>query len=210
MNAETFNRLHSLRMENDAAGFAMQEMRPRFDRMAGRHENGTAPRAVSVYQLFQTPVAVAAQLAALLDLKPGARVLEPSAGLGRLLDAVLPFSPGEVVAVEQAPECAAELYRQNRDGVTIKQRDFLSLTPDDLGQFDAVIMNPPFHLRADIRHIQHALRFVRPGGRLAAVCMDERRRREAFAGAAMWVSLPAGSFKESGTGIGAALVLLNA
>src|SRR4051812_21916652 len=119
-----FHRLHTLRMENDAAKYAMDEMRPRFERLAQRHENGTAPRAVAVYQLFQTPADLAAQLVSLLDLQPGARVLEPSAGLGRLLDAIKPHKPGEVVAVEMAADCARELFQQDRQGVTIKQRDF--------------------------------------------------------------------------------------
>lgn len=82
MNGETFNRLHSLRMENDAAGFAFDELRPRFERMASRHENGSAPRAVSAYQLFQTPKALAERMALMLPIHSGSRVLEPSAGLG--------------------------------------------------------------------------------------------------------------------------------
>src|SRR4051812_4485679 len=97
-------------MENDAAGFAMNEMRPRFQSLTARHENGTAPRAVSAYQLFQTPPEVAARLVGMLDLKPGKRLLEPSAGLGRLIAAAKPFAP-DITAVEIAPQCAAELYR---------------------------------------------------------------------------------------------------
>jgi SAM-dependent methyltransferase len=198
-------------MENDAAGFAMEEMRPRFLRMAGRHENGTAPRAVVVYQLFQTPPDVAACLIALLGLRPGARILEPSAGLGRLLDALQPYEPAEIVAVEQATDCAAELFRQNRERVTIKQRDFLTLTPAELGTFDAVVMNPPFHMRADIRHIEHALKFVKPGGTLAAICLDGHRRRATFAPrASKWVDLPAGTFKTEGTNVAACAFTIEA
>src|SRR5205814_1895987 len=108
------SRLMHLQLENEDARAAQAAMRPRFDRLAHRYENGTAPRAVSAFQLFQTPAEMAAQLAALLDIQPGARVLEPSAGLGRLLDAVNLYAPAEVVAVEVAPQIAAELYRQNR------------------------------------------------------------------------------------------------
>lgn len=172
MNAETFNRLHSLRMDNDAAGFAMEEIRPRFQALENRYENGTAPRAVSAFNLFQTPVAMAATLIGLLELKPGERILEPSAGLGRLIDACTPFAAQEIVAIEMAPQCASELFRQERTNLIIKQRDFLTVTPADIGQFDAIAMNPPFHMRADIRHIEHALKFLRPGGRLAAICMS--------------------------------------
>jgi predicted RNA methylase len=209
MNAQTFNRLHNLRMENDAAGYAMQEMRPRFDRLAHRHDNGTAPRAVSAFQLFQTPPGIAATLVQLLDLQPGARVLEPSAGLGRILDALKPQSPAEVVAVEIAPQCAGELYTQNREHLTIKQRDFLTLNPVEIGQFDAIAMNPPFHLRADIRHILHARQFLKPGGKLAAICLDTQHRTDALRHlCSQWISLPEKTFRETGTSVPTIMLLM--
>lgn len=210
MNAETFNRLHALRMENDAAGYAMEEMRPRFQRIAGRHENGTAPRAVAVFQLFQTPPPLAARLVSKLGLRPGARILEPSAGLGRILDALQPFAPSEVVAVEMATDCAAELFRQERPGVTIKQRDFLTLTPDDLGAFDAIAMNPPFHMRADIRHIEHARKFLKPGGILAAICMAGQKREERLRPLARtWEPIEARAFKDTGTQVDTVLLTIH-
>lgn len=202
-----FHRLHNLRMENDQAGYAMAELKPRFDQLAGRHENGTAPRAVSAFNLFQTPPELAARMVALLDLKPGCRVLEPSAGLGRLLDALTPL-PAETVAVEIATQCAQELYRQDRDRTIIKQRDFLTVTPDKIGLFDCVIMNPPFHLRADIKHIRHACNFVKTGGKLVALCLDTHHRREAFAHADQWIDIDAGMFGKDGTNVKTAIVVM--
>jgi predicted RNA methylase len=205
------HRLHNLRMENDAVKFAMDEQRPRFERMAGRHENGTAPRAVSAFNLFQTPREVAARLVASLGLAPGARVLEPSAGLGRLLDALAPFHPAEVVAVELAPACAGELYRQERAGVRLIQGDFLDVHPKALGLFDAVVMNPPFHLRADIRHIDHARAFLKPGGRLAALCLDTPHREKALRDlCATWERLDAGTFGKEGTRVATIVLTISA
>lgn len=196
-------------MENDAAGYAMQEQRPRFDRLAHRVENGTEPRAISAFNLFQTPSPVSAQLVALLGLSDGERVLEPSAGLGRILDALEPFNPSEVVAVEQAPQCAGELFRQNRSCVRIMQRNFLALYPEETGLFDAVAMNPPFHMRSDIRHIRHALTFLRPGGRLAALCLNTHHRVDAFkSSASEWIELPESTFAAEGTRVSAVLCLL--
>lgn len=209
MHAATFNRLHALRMENTAAGYRQQEQAPRFARIAGRHENGTAPRAVSAFQLFQTPAHVAVRLVALLGDNVRGRVLEPSAGLGRILDAIQPFAPVATVAVEMAAACAGELFRQERAGVRILQRDFLTVTPEEVGQFDAIAMNPPFHMRADVRHILHARKFLAPGGILAAICMaGPHRERDLRPLCETWEDLPAGTFKSEGTPVGAILLTI--
>lgn len=201
MRDNGFHRLHALRMENDAARYAQEEVRPRFDRLADRHENGAAPRAIAVPQLFQTPPAIADRLVSLLDLSPGAVVLEPSAGLGRLIDALQAIQPRQIMAVEINAQCAGELFKADRAGVVIKQRDFLTCSPAELGgSFAAVVMNPPFTMRSDIRHIQHALKFLAPGGQLAAICMNTEHRRKAFQSiSSEWIELPADTFKETGT-----------
>ena len=75
-------------------------------------------------------------------------------------------------------------------------------------------MNPPFADGQDITHILHALEFVRPGGRLVALCADGPRQAaklaplvEACGGT--WESLPAGTFKEAGTMVRAALLVVD-
>jgi 16S rRNA A1518/A1519 N6-dimethyltransferase RsmA/KsgA/DIM1 with predicted DNA glycosylase/AP lyase activity len=209
MNAATFHRLHNLRMENDAAGYAMQEMAPRFAALANRHQNGTAPVAVSAFQLFQTPATLAARLVALLELTPGARVLEPSAGLGRILDALAPHQPAEIVAVEMAAACAEQLFK--RENITLRQRDFMNCLPEELGTFDAIAMNPPFTMRSDIRHILHALKFLKPGGTLAALCMDTQHRESALRHlSATWEKIPAGTFRAEGTEVPTILLTIKA
>lgn len=131
---------------------------------------------------FPTPRDLADRLVAALDLKPGDRVLEPSAGKGDLVDALLLAEPGlrEVVAVELQHELAEVLsakYAGRTYGkaepaaragfVVVLREDFmgLQLQPD----FDAVAMNPPFERGQDAAHMLRALRCLRPGGRLAAV-----------------------------------------
>lgn len=204
-----FDRLRSLQVETILAGSIVAELRPRFASLRDRHENGTAPRAVSVHQLFQTPASLAARLVALLPPARDGRVLEPSAGLGRILDALAPYKPAEVVAVELAAPCAGELFRQDRPGVRIHQRDFLTLTPADLGTFDAIVMNPPFHLRADIRHILHARQFLKPGGTLAAVCLNSTSRISALQPFCQtWVELPRSTFAAEGTHVSTALLTM--
>lgn len=210
MNAPDLSRLESLQIETVLAGATLTALRPRFDRLAARHENGTAPRAVSAFNLFQTPASVAARLVGVLDLKPGARVLEPSAGLGRIIEA-LPKYCGDVVAVEIAASVSAELFRRDWMGVTLLQRDFLTCTPAELGLFDAVAMNPPFHMRADIRHILHAITFLKPGGRLAALCLDTHHREKALRHrAATWEQLPETTFAKEGTHVRTVLATFTA
>ena len=77
--------------------------------------------------------------------------------------------------------------------------DFLVLN-GELGQFDRIVMNPPFERGADIEHIRHAYAKLSPGGRLVAICA-QRPAPAGGAGRALlrnWIDLPAGSFKETG------------
>ena len=79
---------------------------------------------------------------------------------------------------------------------------FLAIEAQELGAFDCIIMNPPFHMRDDIRHIEHARTFLKKGGKLAAICMDtEHRRRRLQPDALDWIQIDAGAFKSEGTGV---------
>ncbi len=208
MKPPDLSRLLALRAQTQASGQDLAGYRERFQRIAQRHENGTAPRAVVAHQLFQTPAELAARLVALLPAFEGLSVLEPSAGLGRLLDALKPGKPGEVVAVEFAAACVAELHRRD-DLAAVHHGDFLQMQPGVLGMFDRIAMNPPFTTRSDIKHILHARRFLMPGGTIAALCMDTHHRETALRPlAATWEKIPAGAFKESNTGVPTVLLTI--
>ena len=196
-NAAAFDRLRTLKEDNEGTQALMDALRPRFAAYATRHEDGTAPQAVAAHQLFQTPAALAQRLAALIP-SDAQTILEPSAGLGRILDALNPAA--SVTAVEISPDLCAVLYKQARPNVTLLQRDFLTVQPDTLPQFDAVAMNPPFTMRSDIRHILHALKFLKTGGALVALCMDTPHREKALRHLAdHWEPIPAGAFRSEGT-----------
>jgi hypothetical protein len=186
----------------------LAEIAPRFDRIANRHSNGTAPRAVVAHQLFQTPPDLAARMVGLAGDRASMCVLEPSAGLGRILDALKPRNPAEVVAVEKATPCADELRRRS-DIRTLVNRDFLECSPDELGRFDCVLMNPPFTMRSDIKHIQHAAGFLLPGSVLVALCMDTHHRETALRPlCSSWEHIPAGAFRSSGTEVPTVLLTI--
>jgi predicted RNA methylase len=198
-----FHRLHNLRMENDEAKYRMEAISPRFKSIANRHENGTAPKAISANQLFQTPPETAKALVNLLCLKGRETILEPSAGLGRIIDALLPHNPKQITAIEIDRGCAGELYRKEYPQCILQVADFLSVPPPPPEQqFDAVAMNPPFQRNSDINHILHALRFLKPGGNLSAICLDTEHRRTALQRlAATWEPLPRGTFRKEGTDV---------
>ncbi len=168
----------------------------------------TGVQVVAAPQLFPTPPEIAAQMVELADIQPGQRRLEPSAGTGNLITAMADIS-GPVVAVEVSPSLADSLKRRFDDGsVTVHCGDFLEQN-GNLGKFDRVIMNPPFERAIDIQHIKHALNFLKPGGKLVALCANGPRQREALQPlASKWEDLPAGSFSSQGTSVNVAMLLI--
>ncbi|HSW27534.1 MAG TPA: DUF3560 domain-containing protein [Burkholderiaceae bacterium] len=188
-----------------------------FDAMREQLRQGV--KVVSAPQLFQTPAAIAARMVDLAEMRIGQRVLEPSAGTGRLLQAlpgVVPFGAKrqtalDVVAVERNHDLA-QLLRGSGLAEDVRCADFLAVQPQELGAlFDVVLMNPPFADGADILHIEHAATFLKPGGTLVAVCAGGPRQHDRlrpmvqhYGGS--WEPLPAGSFEESGTGVNTVLL----
>lgn len=205
-------RLRHLREVTEAKGEEMAEAAPRFARLA---DKASAPRIVSAFNLFQSPEPLAARVVELLAAgRDLGRVLEPSAGLGRLYRAVRAVSPDcPVTLVDSSPECCGELYRATEgDGAArLVAGDFLTMGADRLGAFDSVVMNPPFKLGADIKHVRRALSLLAPGGRLVAVVANGPKQRAALKpGAAQWHDLPGDTFRSEGTSVNAAIVVFDA
>lgn len=165
----------------------------------------TGIQAVAAPQLFPTPVRLAQRMVHELDVQAGHRVLEPSAGTGRLLDAVLTAqSEVSLTAVECSAALAVALSRRYAGrarphidmdtdmdtdtetptdpaaqiGVRAVQADFLQLNPARwTPRYDRILMNPPFSRGQDIVHIQHACRFLAEGGVLVALCANGPRQQ---------------------------------
>lgn len=199
-------RLLALRDQTDAHGQDMARQAERFTALAGRE----ATRAVSAFNLFQTPETIADMMARTAAPKDGERWLEPSAGLGRLYRAIRFRSSAHVTLVEQAPQCAAELYRETQgdSNATLLERDFLQCTAEQLGLFDGILMNPPFKNATDKKHIRAAMSLLKPGGRIVALCyagprqIAEYKNRNGWT----WTQLDPGSFRSEGTGASVAMI----
>lgn len=197
-----------------------------FAAMRDALRSGVAVVPVSAPQLFPTPRDVARRMVDACGTVAGARVLEPSAGTGEILRAILNNATGadcvRVVAVEINATLADRLRQQrdltvyaNAQNFDVRQADFLECTPDDLGAFDFVLMNPPFSDGADIEHIEHAQRFLKPGGRIVAICANGPRQRAKLMPlvqqhAGEWIDLPADTFRSSGTSVRAAMLTFQA
>lgn len=129
---------------------------------------------------FPTTEEHAADLAARAGIEPGMKVLEPSAGHGMLADAAR-AAGASVDAVELASDLRDILQTK---GYPLVGTDFMAT--EAKGDYDAVIMNPPFSNDMDIDHVRHAYDHLKPGGRLVAIVSamaGERsnRKNKAFA-----------------------------
>lgn len=113
---------------------------------------------------FPTPRPAIDKMLAAADIQPGMSVLEPSAGKGDILDAVKEQHP-------DAKTIGIETNSDLRDLIGMKghelhdDTDFLQHN----GQYDRIVMNPPFEGRQDAVHVQHAYKNLAPGGRLVAI-----------------------------------------
>jgi predicted RNA methylase len=165
-------------------------------------------------EFFETSDALADELVAYLNVEAFGRYLEPSAGKGAIAQAILRVSPGaNVSCVEAFPPHRKALEEQ---GLELIGEDFLRLSPDDITHFDGIAMNPPFGKQADIHHILWASKFLKTGGRLAAIASagvayrNDRASREFRS----WVESnggsmtenPDGSFAHAGTGVRTVMV----
>lgn len=171
-------------------------------------------RLANIPSFFPTPGAVSDQMLDHLLLEPGARVLEPQAGDGQLADAVQARFPGvAITCVEWNFKLRSILELKGYP--VLEQDDFLEVGE---GGWDAIIMNPPFEKMADVDHVMHAYDLLEPDGVLVSVVSESpffnsNQKGKDFRA---WLKLvggevydlPAGAFKESGTGIKARYIVI--
>lgn len=135
----------------------------------------------------------------------GMTVLEPSCGEGAFLDYLANWHLSDDHSQAQDPlnltgieywGPRAEICRAN--GHNVLTANFLQTVPT--GNFDRVIMNPPFNGREYQRHITHAVKFLRPGGVLVSIVPASAHYDHGFE-LGTYRDLPVGSFSASGTNI---------
>lgn len=179
-----------------------------------RTKTGALSRDLAFYPTPDKAAAIVVSRAELGDTDEEGGILEPSAGDGALVRALIRAGVprGRITAVEVAPERFDALARL---GTRARLANFLTLTPEPV--FAAVVMNPPFCGTHWMAHVMHAFDFLRPGGKLTTVLpataeFGDSRAHETFrawarehfngwSGARMFNDMPDESFAESGTRI---------
>lgn len=146
---------------------------------------------------YPTPAAVAARLVSSVHWPEGGAILEPSCGCGRILDALRAHNRTlRLTGIEVHGGRAAEARAK---GHHVQQANFLQVAPQPI--FDGVVMNPPFSGRHYLKHIRHALRFLKPGGALVAILPSSAWYDHGELPRGSWSDLPVASFAESGTNV---------
>lgn len=166
------------------------------------------------FNYFPSPVAVVDRLIELAEIESGMKVLEPSAGKGAIAYACADAG-GTVDCYELMEANYVALAGDARLG-SVRNMDFLAQVPE--ASYDSVCMNPPFAKQADIRHVTHALKFLKQGGKLVSVMSASIEFREnkltnefrdlVAARGGYIEALPDGAFKESGTMVRTVIVVI--
>jgi predicted RNA methylase len=166
------------------------------------------------FNFFPSPPDVVERLMELADVNQGMRVLEPSAGKGAIAYACA--AAGATVDCYELMEANFVALAGDMRLGSVRHMDFLAQAPE--ASYDRVVMNPPFAKQSDIRHVLHALRFLKHGGLLvsvmaASVAFRDNKLSQDFRdlirerGGDM-EALPEGAFKASGTMVRSLIVTI--
>ncbi len=118
-------------------------------------------------------------------------MLEPSAGLGHIIDAALQANPDLVIDAVEIVPAACDIM--SRKGHVVNNADFMEAETGS--HYDHILMNPPFERGADLKHVRRASQLLGSGGRLVSV-MTYKNALAAVDELGGWVEmLPEGSFK---------------
>ena len=90
--------------------------------------------------------------------------------------------------------------------LAILTANFLDTPPQPT--FDYVVMNPPFSGRHHRKHLDHARKFLKPGGTLACI-LPASAWYDHGGLDGEWHDLPVASFSESGTNIPTGFIVMS-
>jgi phospholipid N-methyltransferase len=164
---------------------------------------------------FPTPRPIIERMLKHANIRPGQRVLEPSAGKGNIADVIREKHPDTLLDVVEWMHSLRELLKLK--GHNVIGSDCFELSEPI---YDIALANPPFENFSDIDHVRHYFTLLKPGGRLVAIMSNSPffrhdKKAEEFR---EWLSevgwdeeLPDDAFKDSErpTGVKTRLVIID-
>ena len=120
---------------------------------------------------YPTPQDVIDQMLLEVDVRDKV-ILEPSAGKGDIVTALIEAGAKEVLACENDPNLLWTLQMsQPADRFRLLKEDFLQVTREEVSHVDAIVANPPFSRAAE--HILHMWDVAPDGCTVVALCNDD-------------------------------------
>lgn len=211
--------------DNGPAAVALRELAESAKSDADRQADDDRQRQLEIERLendvrfsaipgfFPTPEAVVSRMLDEADIEAGDIVAEPSAGIGSIVEAILDREPDAKLILWEVVPSLSKILAAKFPGVPVCG-DFLA---EPGGEFDRIVMNPPFERGQDAVHVKHAFGKLKSGGRLVAVMANGAQ----FAKFSPWLDevggwsepLPADAFKGKQafrqTGVSTRLVVID-
>jgi phospholipid N-methyltransferase len=179
--------------------------------------NGENRNLKKEFQFFGTPEGLAREMVGYAEINsPNLMVLEPSAGQGAIIKAILNHEPGLIVHAFELMDTNRMILSKIKDCVILGE-DFL--TYNHFTQFDRIIANPPFSKNQDIDHIYKMYEVLKPGGVLVTIAskhwlLSSNKKETDFKN---WLyneveadinGINAGAFSESGTKVETVMIII--
>jgi hypothetical protein len=169
---DAYKRLRSAQIDDaHELRSALRELIPHLAAEAADHPVKRAEdelRGKDLPGFFPTPRPVIELMLERAAIEPTHRVLEPSCGKGDILDAVRGARPDvTLTAIEWNLTLQGVLTAKGYDEI-VSFGDFL----EHQGQYDRIVMNPPFENGQDMTHVRHAYDLLAPGGRVVSVMCE--------------------------------------
>lgn len=156
-----------------------------------------------------------------VTITTGTRILEPSAGAGHIVDAVMEMAQSR--NLQLVVDCIEPNY-QLQNILRSKGYNLVANTIENYAEskpslYDVVLMNPPFENYQDIEHIVLATSMLLPGGCLVAICSrgsinnstsKPKKFQEWLEDIGAYVTdIKSGEFREFGTMVASSMIVVN-
>lgn len=201
-NAHVFFAPETLKDINRALAEFYGEVLPDAEEEGAKPRTGTAvSKDLQFYWSPQDVIDRALEFAGVSNLREWrhnppepSRILEPSCGDGRIMDGIRARGH-RAFGIEYHAGRAAEARAK---GHSVLTANFLDCPP--MAEYDLVVMNPPFYGRHYVKHVRHALEFLKSGGTLVSI-LPATAHYDHSELKGEWRDLPVGSFAEAGTNV---------